>query len=88
MGVSQVEPPRIFSHLDYRVYLKSFFAYHKSRDPGFSLRTFARLPGLALSSSSFISAVLSGRKNLSQNLRLRFARAMGLILNAADEEAQ
>ncbi|MDB5051322.1 MAG: hypothetical protein JWO30_4393 [Fibrobacteres bacterium] len=72
------EPPRIFTYLDYRIYLEDFFAYRKSRDPEFSLRTFARLPGLALSSSSFISAVIKGRKNLSQNLRLRFGRAMGL----------
>jgi uncharacterized protein (TIGR02147 family) len=72
------EPPRIFVYLDYRAFLEDFFAFRKSRDPEFSLRAFARLPELALSSSSFISAVLKGRKNLSQNLRLRFGRAMGL----------
>jgi uncharacterized protein (TIGR02147 family) len=70
--------PRIFTYLDYRAFLEDFFAFRKSQDPEFSLRTFARVPPLALSSSSFISAVLKGRKNLSQNLRLRFARAMEL----------
>jgi uncharacterized protein (TIGR02147 family) len=70
--------PRIFTYLDYRTFLEDFFAFRKAKDPEFSLRTFARLPGLALSSSSFISAVIKGRKNLSQNLRLRFGRAMGL----------
>ncbi|HKP94230.1 MAG TPA: TIGR02147 family protein [Fibrobacteria bacterium] len=72
------EPPRIFSYLDYRTFLEGFFAHRKSRDREFSLRAFARSPGLSLSSSSFISAVIKGRKNLSQNLRLRLGRAMGL----------
>jgi len=70
MMEDMVEAPRIFTYLDYRAFLEDFFAFRKSRDPEFSLRTFARLPGLALSSSSFISAVIKGRKNLSQNLRL------------------
>lgn len=72
------EAPRIFTYLDYRSFLEDFFAYRKTRDAEFSLRAFARLPGLALSSSSFISAVIKGRKNLSQGLRLRFGRAMEL----------
>jgi uncharacterized protein (TIGR02147 family) len=72
------EAPRIYTYLDYRAYLAACFAYRKQRDPEFSLRAFAGDPLLGLSSSSFISAVLKGRKNLSQNLRLRFGRALGL----------
>lgn len=72
------EAPRIFNYLDYRSFLEDFFAFRKARDPEFSLRAFARLPRMALSSSSFISAVIKGRKNLSQGLRLRFGRAMEL----------
>jgi uncharacterized protein (TIGR02147 family) len=72
------EPPRIFAYLDYRTYLEDYFAHRKKRDPGFSLRTFAKSPGLSLASSSFISAVIKGRKNLSQHLRLRFGMALGL----------
>jgi uncharacterized protein (TIGR02147 family) len=78
MGPTAKEAPRIFNYLDYRSFLEDFFAHRKKQDPGFSLRTFARHPGLSLSSSSFISAVIKGRKNLSQNLRLRFGRAMEL----------
>lgn len=70
--------PRIFEYEDYRAFLEDSFAYRKAGDADFSLRAFARLPALSLSSSSFISAVLRGRKNLSQNLRLRFGRALGL----------
>lgn len=72
------EAPRIFEYLDYRVFLEAHFEWRKARDPDFSLRVFARHPELGLSSSSFLSAVLKGRKNLSQNLRLRFGRALGL----------
>ena len=75
---NQGEPPRIFEYLDYRTYLEDFFAHRKEQDPDFSLRGFSKSPGLSLSSSSFISAVMKGRKNLSQGLRLRFGRAMGL----------
>ncbi len=75
---AEAEAPRIFGYLDYRSYLEDFFAHRKARDTEFSLRRFSRLPGLGLSSSSFISAVIKGRKNLSQSLRLRFGRAMGL----------
>ena len=75
---SAAEPPRIFEFLDYRLFLEAHFAHRKAREREFSLRVFARHPELALSSSSFLSAVIKGRKNLSQNLRLRFGRALGL----------
>ncbi len=74
----ETEAPRIFEYRDYRAFLTDHFAHKHDLEPGFSLRVFARHPELALSSSSFISAVLKGRKNLSQNLRLRFGRALGL----------
>ena len=73
------EAPRIFDYLDYRAFLEAHFDHRKRQEPGFSLRVFARHPELALSSSSFLSAVLKGHKNLSQNLRLRFGRALGLM---------
>lgn len=78
LGSTRPEAPRIFEYQDYRAFLKAHFAYRKDRDPGFSLRVFSRLPELRLASSSFLSAVLKGRKNLSQSLRLRFGRALGL----------
>ena len=60
------------------MFLADYFRWRRQEEPGFSLRIFSRLPELGLSSSSFLSAVLKGRKNLSQPLRLRFARAMRL----------
>lgn len=73
-----MESPQIFQYLDYRAYLGEWIRWKKGRDPAFSIRVFAKRPDLALSSSSFISAVLKGRKNLSQSLRLKFGRALGL----------
>lgn len=70
--------PQIFQYLDYRTFLSDWFAVKKGISPDFSLRTFARIPDLGLSSSSFLSAVIKGRKNLSQSLRLKFGRALGL----------
>lgn len=78
MGSIGPEAPRIFEYRDYRTYLADHFTYHKAREPGFSLRVFARHPVLKLGSSSFLSAVLKGRKNLSQSLRLRFGKALDL----------
>jgi uncharacterized protein (TIGR02147 family) len=72
------QPPDLFQYLDYRAFLSAYFQHRKFVDSEFSLRVFARLPELSLSSSSFISAVLKKRKNLSQNLRLRFGRALKL----------
>ena len=47
-------------------------------DPEFSQRTFAREAGLTASSSSLLPAVIKGRRQLSQNMRLKFAKAMRL----------
>jgi uncharacterized protein (TIGR02147 family) len=78
LEATRPEAPRIFEFKDYRAFLTAHFAYRKAREPEFSLRVFARHPVLGLSSSSFLSAVVKGRKNLSQALRLRFGRALGL----------
>jgi uncharacterized protein (TIGR02147 family) len=77
-GSVNPEEPKVFAYSDYRAYLADYFAHRKAIEPGFSLRVFSRHPGLLLASSSFLSAVLKGRKNLSQSLRLRFGRALGL----------
>jgi uncharacterized protein (TIGR02147 family) len=78
MGIIRPEAPRIFDYQDYRIFLADHFAYRKARDPEFSLRVFSRHTELRLASSSFLSAVLKGKKNLSQALRLRFGKALGL----------
>jgi uncharacterized protein (TIGR02147 family) len=75
---ASVHNPQIFQYLDYRSFLADYFRWRRQVEPGFSLRVFSRLPDLGLTSSSFLSAVLKGRKNLSQPLRLRIGRALRL----------
>ncbi len=70
--------PHVIDYLDYRSYLKDWFRHMKAGDPAFSMRAFARQPSLGISSSSFMTNLLQGRRNLTQHLRLKFAKAMRL----------
>lgn len=70
--------PQIQKYLDYRDFLKDWIEWRRAKDSGFSQRVFAREAGLPLSSSSLLPAVLKGRRNLSQNLRVQFAAALKL----------
>jgi uncharacterized protein (TIGR02147 family) len=65
-------------YLDYRAYLNDYYEWRRSADPGFTQRTFAREIGLTASGSSIIPAILKGKRNLSQNLRVKFSRALSL----------
>ena len=70
--------PQILQYLDYRDFLRDHYAHRKTIDPDFSQRSFARDAGLPPSCSSLLPAVIKGRRQLSQNLRLKFAKAMKL----------
>lgn len=71
-------PPQILHYLDYRDFLRDYCAHRKTHDPEFSQRSLTREAGLPPSSSSLLPAVLKGRRKLSQNLRVRFGKAMRL----------
>jgi uncharacterized protein (TIGR02147 family) len=68
--------PTLLDYLDYRTFLTDWMAHQKANRTGFSLRSFTSKIGLA--SASFLSAVLKGKKNLSDDVRLRLATALGL----------
>jgi uncharacterized protein (TIGR02147 family) len=70
---SEASKPQIQKYLDFREYLKDWLGWRKQRDARFSQRVFAKEAGLPLSSSSLLPAVMKGRRNLSQNLRVQFA---------------
>ncbi|MDB5050393.1 MAG: hypothetical protein JWO30_3464 [Fibrobacteres bacterium] len=70
--------PQILRYLDYRDFLKDYYAYRHAQDADFSQRIFAREVGIAASSSSLIPAILKGQRNISPNLRIKFGKAMGL----------
>ncbi len=68
----------IFQYLDYRLFLKDFCESQKASKPSFSQRAFARSAGIPLASSSFLPAVITGKRNLSANYRLKFTKALRL----------
>jgi uncharacterized protein (TIGR02147 family) len=72
------KPPRILHYLDYRDFIRDHCDYRKTIDPGFSQRAFAREAELPPSCSSLLPSVIKGRRNLSLNLRIKFAKALGL----------
>ena len=78
MAIEKEKQPKLLQYLDYRAYLTDYCAWRREADPEFSQRVFAKEAGLPSSSSSLLPAVLKGRRNLSQTLRVKFARALKL----------
>lgn len=72
----RVEMPEVMGYLDYRAYLKDWYAAHKARDKGFSYRILAREVGYR--SHAFFSLVLQRKSNISMDVALGFARCIGL----------
>ena len=70
--------PRLLQYLDYRAYVADYCEWRRLSDPAFSQRVFAKEADLPASSSSLLPAVLKGRRNLSQNLRVKFSKALKL----------
>ena len=70
--------PQILQYLDYRDFLRDYSAHRKATDPAFSQRSFAREAGLPASCSSLWPAIVRGRRQLSQNLRVKFGKAIKL----------
>jgi len=67
---------RLLDYLDYRKYLQDWMEFQKKFRRGFSLRNFSKRIDLA--SPSFFSALLKGKKNLSDELRLKLVAALSL----------
>ena len=73
--------PEIYNYLDYRRYLKDWYAARKAADPRFSHRAFVRRTGQR--SPSFLKDLIEGRRNLTASALTGFCRAMKL--SAAEE---
>jgi uncharacterized protein (TIGR02147 family) len=81
-------PPRrsssavsVFDFLDYRAYLRAYYAAEKERRPAFSPRFFSRLAGLR--SPNFLKLVMDGERNLGPDTVPKFIHAIGLADEAA-----
>jgi uncharacterized protein (TIGR02147 family) len=77
-------PPPVTAYLDFRSYLRDWFRYRREIQPGYSMRSFARNPALGISSTSFMTNLIKGARNLTQRQRLAFIKA--LKLEGADAE--
>ena len=75
---SKFTGPQILQYLDFRDFLRDYCDQRRAADPEFSQRTFAREAALPPSSSSLLPAIVKGRRNLSQNLRIKFGKALKL----------
>ena len=68
-----------FEYLDYRILLKELLAKKKKKEPWFSYRMFSQHIGI--SSSGFLSLVLSGKRNISQDLAIKICSKLKLSKN-------
>ena len=73
--------PAVYDFLDYRAYLRAFYAAEKARRPTFSHRLFSRLAGLR--SPNFLKLVMDGERNLGDESVPKFIKALGLEGEAA-----
>jgi uncharacterized protein (TIGR02147 family) len=68
--------PSIYCYLDYRAFLRDWFAAKQAADPRFSKRRFARLAGR--SSPGLLTEVMEGKRHLTPPMIEVFARALDL----------
>ncbi len=74
--------PDVFEYLEYRGFLRDYYAQQKQGGRGFSHRAFSRRVGLG--SPNHLKRVMDGERNLTAEMAERFAQAMGLAGEAAD----
>lgn len=68
--------PDLYSYLDFRAYLRDWFAWRSHIDPRFSRRQFARLAGKR--SPGLLTTVMEGTRRLTPPMVRAFASAMEL----------
>lgn len=71
----------IFDYRDYRAYLRDVYQSRKNSEYGFSYRAFAKRAGL--SAPNYLKLVAEGQRNLTAEMAVRFASALGLSGEAA-----
>ena len=66
----------VFDYLDYRAFLRDFYADMKRTGRGFAFRSFSRRARLV--SPNHLKRVMDGDRNLTHEMAERFAVACGL----------
>jgi uncharacterized protein (TIGR02147 family) len=80
VGVASESPVSVYEFLDYRAYLRDFYAAKKAASRGFSYRVFSKRAGVA--SPNYLKLVIEGKRSLSTKMATRFAQACGLDADA------
>lgn len=76
MNTEEKKSPKIFDYTDYRKYLRDYYTSMKGATTYFSHRYFAQKAGIR--SPNFLKNVMEGKKNLTKESTLKFAKALGL----------
>jgi uncharacterized protein (TIGR02147 family) len=71
----------VFAYLDFRAFLRDVYASKKGEGRGFSFRAFSRRAGLR--SPNHLKRVIDGERNLTADMAVRYAEALGLTGEAA-----
>ena len=68
--------PNVYDYLDYRQYLRDYYAEQKAKNPRFSYELFTRLTGFK--AKSLLHNILSGKRNISKDGVYRIGSAIKL----------
>lgn len=74
-------PPGVYAYLDYRAFLRDYYAAKKAASRGFSYRAFSKRAGVT--SPNYLKLVIEGKRSLSPKMAERFAHACGLDADAS-----
>jgi uncharacterized protein (TIGR02147 family) len=84
---ADVQPPQIAQYVDYRVFLKDYYEF-KRRTESSALRPYSYSVFSAaadIRSPNYLKLVIEGQRNLSEQMAVKFARAMKLNKLHAEE---
>ncbi|HEX2869843.1 MAG TPA: TIGR02147 family protein [Polyangiaceae bacterium] len=79
--MSKEPPVGVYAYLDYRAFLRDYYAAKKAASRGFSFRAFSKRAGVA--SPNYLKLVIEGKRSLSLKMSERFAHACGLDADAS-----
>jgi uncharacterized protein (TIGR02147 family) len=68
--------PSVYDYLDFRLYLRDYYAEQKAKNPHFSYELFTRLAGFK--AKSLIHNILSGKRNVSKDGIFQIGAALKL----------
>jgi uncharacterized protein (TIGR02147 family) len=77
---TSITAPHVSDYMDFRTYLAAFFDYKRKQSAGdlrpYSYATFSA--GANIKSPNYLKMIIEGRRNLSSDMILKFAKALGL----------